>query len=100
MDVAAFDVRAAGWWLRQQAARGQPREATPEDIVDEHRHHLHPLDTILQELTGRFTFGTPVRGPWLYRWDLGPTYRDEEEALIASGELPAMGVRIIAIRDG
>jgi SAM-dependent methyltransferase len=98
MDVAAFDRRAADWWLRQQAARGNPSGKTAAEIVDEHRAHLHPLDAILEALAAWFSFGTPLRGPWLYRWDLGSEYRAEEEALIASGELPAMGARIVAIR--
>jgi len=98
MDVAAFDRRAADWWLRQQAARGEAPDKTSEQLVHEHRAHLHPLDAILEALAGWFTVGTPVRGPWLYRWDLGPSFRAEEETLIASGELPAMGARMIAIR--
>ena len=98
MDVAAFDRRAAEWWLRKQAARGNSSGKTADEIVDEHRAHLHPLDAILEALTAWFSFGIPIRGPWLHRWDLGPEYRVEEEALIASGELPAMGARLVAIR--
>ncbi len=98
MDVAAFDRRAADWWLEQQAARGKVFDKTAEVLIEEHRAHLHSLHTILEGLAGWFSFGTPVRGPWLYRWDLGPAFRDAEEALIASGGLPAMGARIVAIR--
>ena len=98
MDVAAFDHRAADWWLRQQAAHGQAPDKTAEQLVDEHRAHLHPLDAILEALAGWFSVGAPVRGPWLYRWDLGPSFRVEEETLIASGQLPAMGARIVAVR--
>jgi SAM-dependent methyltransferase len=98
MDVAVFDRRAADWWLRQQAARGTASERTAGELVEEHRAHLHPLDVILETLAGWFTFATPVRGPWLYRWDLGSSFRVDEETLIASGQLPAMGARIIAIR--
>ena len=99
MDVAAFDRRAAEWWLRQQAARGEAPDKTPEQLVDEHRAHLHPLDTILEALAAWFTLGTPVRGTWLYRWNLGESFRVEEETLIASGQLPAMGARVIAVRS-
>jgi hypothetical protein len=98
MDVAAFDRRAAEWWLRQQAARGEAPDKTPEQLVDEHRAHLHPLDTILEALAAWFTVGTPVRGTWLHRWNLGESFRVEEETLIASGQLPAMGARVIAVR--
>jgi len=100
MDVAAFDRRAADWWLRQQAAHGEPSQKTADQLVEEHRAHLHPLDVILETLAEWFTVGAPVRGPWLYRWNLGPSFRIEEETLIASGELPAMGARIVAIRHG
>ena len=98
MDVAAFDRRAADWWLRQQSVRGEAPDKTSQQLVDEHRAHLHPLEAILETLAGWFTMGAPVRGPWLYRWDLGPSFRIEEETLIAAGRLPAMGARIVAIR--
>jgi SAM-dependent methyltransferase len=98
MDVAAFDRRAADWWLRQQAAQGETPQKTADQLVEEHRAHLHPLDMILEALGAWFTVGAPVRGPWLYRWNLGPSFRVEEETLIASGEIPAMGARIVAIR--
>jgi SAM-dependent methyltransferase len=98
MDVAAFDRRAADWWLRQQAARGKASDTTADELVQEHRAHLHPLELILKALADWFTVAIPVRGPWLYRWDLGASFRVEEETLILSGQLPAMGARIIAIR--
>jgi SAM-dependent methyltransferase len=100
MDVAAFDRRAAEWWLQQQAAQGEAHQKTAEQLVEEHRAHLHPLDTILEMLAQWFTLGSPVRGPWLYRWNLGPSFRPAEETLIASGDVPAMGARIVAIRHG
>ena len=34
----------------------------------------------------------------MYRWRIDPALRDEEEALIATGELPAVGTRFIAVR--
>jgi SAM-dependent methyltransferase len=98
MDVAAFDRRAAEWWLRQQTALGKATAKSAEQLVEEHRAHLHPLATILDALAAWFAFGTPIRGPWLYRWELGDAYRTDEEAQIASGQIPAMGARVIAIR--
>ena len=98
MDVVAFDHRAADWWLRQQAVRGQARDVSPQQLVDEHRAHLHPLDAIVAALAAWFDLGAAVRGPWLYRWDLGASFRDEEERLIAAGQLPAVGARIVAVR--
>jgi|tagenome__1003787_1003787.scaffolds.fasta_scaffold20943390_3 SAM-dependent methyltransferase len=98
MDVVAFDHRAAEWWLRQQAGRGQARDGTPQQLVDEHRAHLHPLDAIVAALAAWFDLGPAVRGPWLYRWDLGDAFRDEEQRLISAGQLPAVGARLVAVR--
>jgi SAM-dependent methyltransferase len=98
MDVVAFDPRAADRWLRQQAVRGQARDVSPQQLVDEHRAHLHPLDAIVAALAAWFDLGVAVRGPWLYRWDLGASFRDEEERLISVGQLPAVGARIVAVR--
>jgi len=98
MDVVAFDDRAADWWLRQQAVLGQGRDVSPQQLVDEHRAHLHPLDAILEALAAWFDLGAAVRGPWLYRWDLAASFRDEEERLISVGQLPAVGARFVAVR--
>jgi SAM-dependent methyltransferase len=98
MDVVAFDRRAADWWLRQQAALGRARDVSPQQLVDEHRAHLHPLDAIVAALAAWFDLGAAVRGPWLYRWDLGDAFRDEEERLISAGQLPAVGARFVAVR--
>ena len=100
MDVERLDRRAAEWWLGQQAARGNAVDKTADQIVEHHRGHLHSLDAVMEALAAWFTVGAPVRGPWLYRWDLGPSFRAEEETLIASGQLPAMGARIVAVRRG
>ena len=42
-DVAAFDTRAAGWWLRKRHALGALEAAGADELVSEHRAHLHPL---------------------------------------------------------
>jgi hypothetical protein len=39
-----------------------------------------------------------VRGPYLYRWKLGPELRAGEEAAIAAGEIPAPGARLVGLR--
>jgi SAM-dependent methyltransferase len=79
MDGVAFDRRAADWWLRQQAVLGRARDVSPQQLVDEHRAHLHPLDAIAQALAAWFDLGAAVRGPWLYRWDLGASFRAAEK---------------------
>ena len=49
-DVGAFDTTAATWWLEQRRALGEPQEKTAEELVAEHRAHLHPLERILAAL--------------------------------------------------
>jgi hypothetical protein len=39
-----------------------------------------------------------VPGAYLYRHKIGWEHRDEEEALIAAGAIPATGARFIATR--
>jgi SAM-dependent methyltransferase len=127
IDVERFDERAAGWWLEQRGPRdrgpqdddhaghghegqghaGHGREghgpeehvpSTPGEIVAFLRHHIHDLETVQDALGEWFELGPPVRGPYLYRWELGPDLRGPEESLIATGEIPAVGVRIVGIR--
>ena len=97
-DVGSFDTRAAHWWLDQRRALGGDEQATAEELVEEHRNHLHPLDRILGALGAEFDFGTAVRGAYLYRWNLGEHLQLPEEELIAQGRIPAVGARVIARR--
>ena len=98
MDVGAYDERAAAWWLQQRRALGAHSDHTPEAMVADLRHHLHPLDRIVATLGGDFDVGPPLRGPYLYRWYLNESLRPAEEDLIARGELPAVGARLVAHR--
>ena len=97
-DVAAFDPGAAAWWLEQRGALGEPQPKRAEELVDEHREHLHPLERIITALEPHFELGLPVRGPWLYRWNLGESLRIVEEESIARGALRASGARLVGRR--
>ena len=97
-DVAAFDEPAAEWWLRQRRALGGEEHAGAEELVAEHRAHLHPLERIVAALEPHFEFGTPVYGPYLYRWNLNEALRLDEEEAIARAEIPAVGARLLARR--
>lgn len=97
-DVGAFDNTAAAWWLEQRAALGEAPRKTAQELVAEHRDHLHPLDRILAALEPDFDLGPPVRGAWLHRWNLGDSLRGVEEDAIARGRLPATGARLVARR--
>jgi SAM-dependent methyltransferase len=97
-DVAAFDVRAAEWWLRQRRSRGAADDTTAEELVGEHRAHLHALERVVASLEPSFRAGAPLYGPYLYRWGLDESLRPVEEQAIAGGEIPAVGARFLARR--
>jgi SAM-dependent methyltransferase len=97
-DVAAFDRRAAEWWLAQRRALGGEEGMDAGQLVDEHRSHLHPLELIVEELEPHFTQSTPLRGPYLYRWNLDESLRAAEDDLIARGQLTPVGARFVVRR--
>jgi len=92
-DVGRYDERAAGWWL----SHGD-HDHTAKELVGDVRAHLHPVKRIAAALEPWFAVSPPVRGPYLYRWNIDPALRGEEEELIAAGKIPATGARFIAIR--
>ena len=97
-DVGAFDLGAAAWWLEQRAAIGEQQPETAEELVAEHREHLHPLEQIVAALDPHFELGPPLRGAWLHRWNLGDSLRAVEEEAIARGRLRATGARLVGRR--
>ncbi|MFZ0340788.1 MAG: methyltransferase domain-containing protein [Gaiellaceae bacterium] len=97
-DAGSFDLGAARWWLEQRAAIGEPQPQTAEELVADHRAHLHPLERIVAALEPYFELGLPVRGAWLHRWNLGDSLRAVEEDAIACGRLRAVGARLVGRR--
>jgi SAM-dependent methyltransferase len=97
-DVAAFDERAAEWWLVQRQALGAATHQRADALVGEHRAHLHPFGRIVAALEPRFDLGAPLYGPYLYRWDLDESFRAREEDAIARAQIPAVGARVLAHR--
>jgi SAM-dependent methyltransferase len=98
-DVARFDERAAAWQGAQRAAAGKAAPDHAAEWVGDIRHHLHPVTEIRAALVAEgFAVGEPVRGPYLYRWDLDPGLRPVEERLVGAGDLPATGARMVGIR--
>jgi hypothetical protein len=84
-------------------ARAAPRARrgaaqTAEELVADHRGHLHPLERIVAALEPDFELGPPVRGAWLHRWNLGDSLRAVEEEAIARGQLSAVGARLVGRR--
>jgi SAM-dependent methyltransferase len=98
LDNDRLDERATAWWLAQRRAAGFEHEHSPAEMVAEMRHHIHPISRVVAELAPWFAIGTPVPGPYMYRWHLDWALRPVEERLIAAGELPAVGVRFAATR--
>ncbi|MGH2909877.1 MAG: class I SAM-dependent methyltransferase [Solirubrobacteraceae bacterium] len=99
LDSQKFDVTAAAWWLGQRRALGfMEEEITPDGMVEDLRHHIHPVDHVTRALAPHFALGAPVRGPYLHRWNLRPSLHGPEVDLIAAGLLPAVGWRQVAIR--
>jgi SAM-dependent methyltransferase len=97
-DVGRLDERAARWQMAQRAAAGLHVPPDAEGWPAEMRAHLHALADIREALVPGFAVGEPVRGAYLYRWDLDPALRDVEERLIADGALPATGARLVGTR--
>jgi SAM-dependent methyltransferase len=96
-DIERFDERAAAWLLAQRAAAGDSHDAKrPGELVADLRAHLHPVSSLVSELSPHFDVGSVVPGPYLHRWDLDAALRPVEEQLIAAGALPATGARFVA----
>ena len=91
--IERYDERAATWWLRHSG-----HDKRPADHVAEMREHLHSAAHMREQLSPWFVVSEAVPCAYLYRWHVDPALREEEEALIASGELPAVGARFIAVR--
>lgn len=97
-DVARLDERAAGWWLERRRAAGAEDAHDAAGLIAFMRHHVHALQAVRDALAPAFALGEPMPCPYLHRWNLEPGLRDAEERLIASGELPATGARLIGTR--
>ena len=99
IDIDRHDDRAVRWWQSQREALGfDNHERDAAQILEELHRHVHSLEKVSAALAPRFDFGSPVRGPYLHRWELRPGLREIEVDLIAEGLLPAVGARLIATR--
>ena len=78
-DVERFDRRAASWWFDRGDAHSQAHDGDPTGVADL-RAHLHGVGRLRGELEQWFTLSEPVRGPYMYRWDLPPGMRAERAA--------------------
>jgi SAM-dependent methyltransferase len=98
LDVERLDERATAYWTAQRRAAGLDAPEDPAQMVADMREHIHALGEVVDALRPGFALGEPVRGCYLHRWHLPPGLRDEEERLIAQGELPATGARLVGVR--
>jgi ubiquinone/menaquinone biosynthesis C-methylase UbiE len=93
LDVDQLDERAMHWWSERRIELGLEVPSTPSDIVEEMHEHIHPVRRVYELLERWFDLGPLMRGPYLHRWHLDLALLPTEEALIAAGELPEVGVR-------
>jgi SAM-dependent methyltransferase len=104
LDCQRFDERAARWWRGQRQALGHDDDhdghapSSPAEMVADLRSHVHSIEAILAALAPDFDVGRPIPGPYMHRWHLPATLRDAEVELIAAGNLPPVGCRMIAVR--
>jgi SAM-dependent methyltransferase len=91
IDVQRLNGPAVRWWLKQ---RGERRD--PFEVIDGMRAHIHSLRAMRDELDIWFSLGEPVSVPYLYRWNLPPGLRGEEEA----ADVPLIGARFTGVRLG
>ena len=88
-----IDERARAWYREEHRLLDDP-PGPPDLAVWLPAHsHLHTFETMREALAARYEPRLLREGPYLYRW-LGAR-RDEEERLIAAGELPAIGWRYV-----
>jgi SAM-dependent methyltransferase len=93
VDFERYDERAARWWLDHADHDGDAAE-----MVAGVRGHMHTLARLREALAPWFATGEPVRGPYLYRWNLPDGLREAEVEQIAAGALPATGARLVSRR--
>jgi SAM-dependent methyltransferase len=98
LDAERYDERAAEWWLEQRRGLGFDESASARELIADLRAEVHPLSRVRAALEPHFDVGRPQRGCYLYRWNLDETLRPLEEALVAAGQLPAVGARFVAER--
>ena len=98
LDVERFDEAAAVWLLERWRESGRERDKPARAMVDELHAELHSLPSIVDALSPWFEFGPIARCSYLHRWHLPEGLRPAEEALIAEGRLPDVGVRIVGTR--
>jgi SAM-dependent methyltransferase len=94
LDTARYDERAARWWHQREGGLSPFNFA---EMVASLHAHVHPLGMVRAALEPWFELTEPVPGPYLYRWSLPPGLRGAEEAAIAAGEIPAVGVRFTGV---
>jgi SAM-dependent methyltransferase len=97
-DVDELDERAARWWIERRRELGLEAPDGAAGLVEEMRGHIHPVGRIYELLGAAFELRPPVRGSYLHRWHLNLGLRAAEEELIASGRLPATGMRFTGRR--
>ena len=95
IDFERFDERAARWWLDHTPT-------TRGDAGGDGRRACAGTCTRSRACARRWRRGSSSASRsaarTCYRWDMPPGMREPEEELIAAGDLPATGARLVGIR--
>jgi hypothetical protein len=67
-------------------------------VIERLRDHIHPVSRLVAELGASFDLEQPLRGAYLYRWSMPDGLETAEREAIASGAIPATGIRFTATR--
>lgn len=106
-DRGRFRGTTARWYFHQrQALAALGREHAQIDPTfedwwrkwDERRSDVHPYAAMRPELDRRFVERSFARVPYLYGYRLGGEVEPLERALIAAGEIEAVGLRYVGTR--
>jgi SAM-dependent methyltransferase len=97
-DIDRFDQRAAQWWLDRRMAGDDHHGNDAVTVVDRLRDHIHPVSVVTAELERWFELDDPRRDTYLYRWNMPGGLEPAERDAIASGAIPATGIRFTATR--
>jgi SAM-dependent methyltransferase len=96
-DIDQFDEPAAQWWIDRRTG-GDHEPGTAAAVIERLRDHIHPVSRLVAELEAFFDLEQPLRGAYLYRWSMPDGLEPAEREAIASGAIPATGIRFTATR--
>lgn len=98
IDDAAQDWYEGQYRLLRLSGGAPLGPSSLDDWRERHFAELHPHETVLEALRGRWQERELDWLPYLHRWLCGPASEGLEEALVSAGALPAIGYRWAGVR--